>query len=181
MKMKKMFKFSLLPLVAAIGVWSFAQQGNQGPTLKIGDTAPKLEVGKFVKGTPITKFEPGKVYVVEFWATWCGPCIDVFPHLSEVAKKFEGKVEVIGVNIGDKPKECGYTERIEKFVKEQGNRMKYSVVTDTQGSAMQNTWFAAAGQQYIPCAMIVDKEGKLFWIGSPNAGLTTVIQAALDK
>ena len=44
---------------------------GQNPSLKFGDYAPKLQVKEWIKGTPIQSFEKGKVYVLEFWATWC--------------------------------------------------------------------------------------------------------------
>ncbi len=165
----KQFKFKMvaaLALAGLIGV-GIAQQNGE-VTLKVGDKAPAMTVSKWVKGTPATQFEPGKVYVVEFWATWCGPCIAVFPHLSELAKKYGDKVHISGINIADKPTQADYVERIEKFVKDQGDRMSYNVATDTSDSAMQKTWFRAAGQNGIPCAMIVDKEGKIAWIGHPS-------------
>ena len=54
--------------------------------LKVGDPAPPLSVSKWVKGTP-NKLTPGKVHVVEFWATWCGPCKATIPHITELSKR----------------------------------------------------------------------------------------------
>ncbi|MEW6159787.1 MAG: TlpA disulfide reductase family protein, partial [Verrucomicrobiota bacterium] len=61
------------------------------PTLKLGNPAPKLQTGKWVQGEPVKEFEKGKVYVVDFWATWCGPCKATIPHLNELYQKFKDK------------------------------------------------------------------------------------------
>ncbi len=55
-----------LMAMAAIGVAQF----NNSPTLKIGDPAPEIQVKAWVKGKPVTRFEKGRVYLVNFWATW---------------------------------------------------------------------------------------------------------------
>ncbi|MFM7297514.1 MAG: TlpA family protein disulfide reductase, partial [Planctomycetota bacterium] len=50
--------------------------------LGVGDPAPRLRVGSWLKGEPIAGFEAGRVYVVEFWSTWCLPCEKSIPLLS---------------------------------------------------------------------------------------------------
>jgi thiol-disulfide isomerase/thioredoxin len=60
------------------------KQEKPAVSLKVGDRAPALKVARWLQGDAVTKFEPGKVYVVEFWATWCGPCIRQMPHLAEL-------------------------------------------------------------------------------------------------
>ncbi len=90
---------------------AFAQEKSDKPmtkapapakaTLSAGDAAPALSVTKWLKGAPVTSFEKGHVYVVEFWATWCGPCVASMPHLSAIQKEFKDKVTIIGVTSED--------------------------------------------------------------------------------
>lgn len=136
-----------------------------GKLLNIGDAAPPMKVGKWLKGTPVPGFEKGKVYVVEFWATWCGPCKAAMPHLSELAKKYQGQVTFSGVSVWERGDNVA--KQVESFVKSAGDRMSYNVAADTADSAMANTWLRAAGESGIPCSFIVGKDGKIAWIGHP--------------
>lgn len=88
MKILKFRKGSLLIALLFTALLSKAQY-NTHPTLKIGDPAPEIKVEAWVRGTPVTKFEKGNVYVLDFWATWCGGCIASFPHISAIANKYE--------------------------------------------------------------------------------------------
>jgi thiol-disulfide isomerase/thioredoxin len=136
--------------------------------LGLGDSAPKFDVKSFVKGEPVSEFEPGKNYVVEFWATWCPPCRTSIPHLTELQKK-NPSVIFIGVSISE-PDQA----KVKPFVEEMGDKMAYRVAIDSvpekdknNEGAMAKSWMTAAGQDGIPTAFIVNKEGKIAWIGHP--------------
>ena len=135
--------------------------------LSVGDPAPKLQVGKWVQGEAVSGFEKDKAYIVEFWATWCGPCRTTIPHLNEIHKKFKDKgLVVIGQDVWEQDE-----SEVPKFVKQMGEKMSYRVALDDKnGSAkgkMAETWMEAAGQNGIPSAFVVDKNAQIVWIGHP--------------
>jgi thiol-disulfide isomerase/thioredoxin len=136
-----------------------------------GSAAPAIKVAKWVKGKPIDKLDSSKLYVVEFWATWCPPCRTSIPHLTELAKKYDGKAQVIGVSVYEREKtqEARLT-KVTDFVQGMGDKMSYTVAVDDDKKSMASDWMEAAGQNGIPTAFIV-KDGKIAWIGHPMNGL----------
>lgn len=142
-------------------------EAAEQPRLEIGDRAPALSVEKWIKGDEITGFEKGRVYVVEFWATWCGPCIASMPHLSHLQEEFKDDgVQIIGVNIWE-----DYNDEtlgmVEKFVTEQGRRMSYTVAYDGPTAAMATQYHKAAGGDGIPFCVVVGKDSNVAWFGHP--------------
>jgi len=156
-----------------------ASQDEKAPTLRVGDPAPKLYVEKWVKGEAIESFEAGKVYVVEFWATWCGPCIQSIPHLSSLQKKYAEKgLVVVGISSDE---ENGLSD-VTSFVKKQGDKMAYRVAWDDAGRSGA-AWMQAAGKRGIPQAFIINREGKLAYEGHPMAmddALAQIIDGTWD-
>lgn len=146
-----------LSLAALLAGWATAVAA--AGDLSIGDPAPKLAVKEFVKGDPISRLDKGKIYVVEFWATWCGPCRTSIPHLTELQKRYKD-VTFLGVSINEND-----TKDVKPFVEQMGEKMDYRVAIDD--GAMAQSWMEASGQGGIPTAFIVNGEGKVAWIGHP--------------
>jgi len=179
-------KFTLkgigVPMLSlTLAALSLAQQ-SKPVTVTVGTTAPPLDVKKWVKGTPVTELGHGKVNVVEFWATWCGPCKVSIPHLTELAHKYQGKATFTGVSVWENPqaKDESFLEKVDSFVKDMGDKMDYNVAADGLKGTMASSWMSAAGQNGIPTAFVVDQQGKVAWIGHPMAGLDEVVQKVID-
>jgi len=135
------------------------------PSLNIGDAAPPLRLRAWLKGTPIKEFQKGKVYVVEFWSTWCAPCRAVMPHLSALAHEYEGRVTFIAVDIlqVNTP-----VEKLQRFVDSMGGHMDFNVAAE-ESYLMESGWYYSARPEGIPCVFVVNADGKIAWIGHPMA------------
>src|SRR5262245_25058443 len=99
--------FLMLAALVAVGAATPAlaqddPKKEEPPSLQVGDPAPTLKVTRWLQGDPVMKFEPGKVYVVEFWATWCGACIRQMPHVADLQARYKDKgVTVISFTCRD--------------------------------------------------------------------------------
>lgn len=133
---------------------------------KIGDPAAPLSVTKWVKGEPVdlAACKGKNVVVVEFWATWCGPCIASMPHLTELQKKYEKDgLIVIGVT---SPDPNNAIETVESFVKEKGDGMGYRVAFDGDLKT-DAAYMKAFGKGGIPQSFVIDRAGNIAWEGHP--------------
>lgn len=142
---------------------------------ELGDPAPPLRIAQWVKGEPVD-LAAGKgktIYVVEFWATWCGPCRTSIPHLTELQKKFKDKgVVFIGVSDEKVPV-------VKSFVDKMADKMDYVVAVD-QDRKTSAGYMEAYQQGGIPHAFIVDKESRVVWHGHPMGELEATLQQLLD-
>ena len=165
-------------------------ESADGGLLTIGSTAPSLDIehwlsdghGKFGE---VTDFESGKTYVVEFWATWCGPCIRSMPHLAELQESFADQgVQIISVSKEDLATVKTLLPRKYKSPEDDGPTTygeltsAYCLTTDPDES-VNIDYMKAARQNGIPCAFIVGKSGLIEYIGHPN-GLEDPLQQVVD-
>src|SRR4051812_20041579 len=97
------------------------------PSLFVGDAAPALSIARWVRGEPVGHLDKGTIYVVEFWATWCGPCVGSIPHVSRLQERYKDQGVVV-VGIGSL--ELDGAAKVPPFVARFGKRMNYRVAID---------------------------------------------------
>jgi thiol-disulfide isomerase/thioredoxin len=158
------FTFACLIVASVLGVSSFLTSALAADgKLKVGDPAPPLAVSTWLHGAEVKGFEPGRLYVVEFWATWCGPCRQIMPHMGDLQDEYRDKgVTFIGFASEANDKEA----KVNAFVAKQGAKLGYTFAFGS-GTETHNAYMKASGQNGIPCSFVVDKQGRIAYIGHP--------------
>ena len=151
-----------------------------GDVLVPGTQAPAFTPEKFLKGTEVKSLEPGRVHVIEFWATWCGPCVAAMPHLTKLQKD-NPDIAVIGVAGFERAGDADSNEKkVRGFLESRGDQVGIAIALDTDGS-MARDWMNAARRNGIPTSFVVGKDGKVAYIGFPNAQLDEAVRVAKAK
>jgi thiol-disulfide isomerase/thioredoxin len=155
-------------------------------SLTVGDLAPPLTLGKWVKGDPVEEFENGQVYVVEFWATWCGPCRVSMPHISQLQTEYGDKVRFIGVSDETESEVSSFLEGVQdqESGKTWNEVVTYGIALDNEDKNTSKSYMQAAKQGGIPTAFIIGKEGHIEWIGHPmsmDEPLASVVDGNWDR
>lgn len=147
------------------------------PALEIGDPAPPLKIDRWLRGTPLTSFGDGNVYVVEFWASWCGPCRKSVPDMTAIERRFRARgFRVIAVNAA----ETDDGQALESFLAARGSDVDYAVGF-TKDEMTFRRWMWAARNTGLPWAFIIDRQGRVAWWGQPlEDGFEAAIQSVLD-
>jgi cytochrome c biogenesis protein CcmG, thiol:disulfide interchange protein DsbE len=133
-----------------------ATPSGQPPTgLAVGELAPDFRLNN-LEGEPVLLSElRGKIVLLNFWASWCGPCRAEMPSLQQVSTEWQDKgLLIVGINIGEN------ADTVEGFLKNNG--LTFSVLLDS-ASSVADTYAV----RYIPTTFILDKSGviQMFKVG----------------
>jgi thiol-disulfide isomerase/thioredoxin len=137
----------------------------------------ELEFNDATSGSTISMAAlKGKVVVVDFWATWCGPCVAEMPNMKKLYEKFHGQgVEFLGVSL-DQTKEQGGLDALKKFIKEQ----EVPWPQYYQGKGWESDFSRSWGINSIPTMFLVDQQGNLVSIEA-RGKLEKLIAGLLSK
>ncbi len=156
-----------MSFAAAFTLWipTVVMAGHE--PLTIGDTAPALDVAHWLKGNAIEEFEPGRIYVMEFWATWCAPCRASIPHISELATQYKDYgVSFLGVSDEKLQTVVKFLLKADRFDTTWDDKIQYTLATDPDRST-KLAYMRGAAQEGIPTAFIIGKDRRIEWIGGP--------------
>jgi thiol-disulfide isomerase/thioredoxin len=145
-------------------------------SLAVDSSFPNFEV-KDLDGQPLSVAGyKGKVVMVDFWATWCGPCVGEVPNVAKVYEKYHDKgFEIIGVSLD----QDGNKDKLISFTKE--HNMPWRQYFD--GKFWNNDLAVKYGIRSIPAAYLLDGTGKIIAKGGGirGEGLEPAVQKALGS
>lgn len=134
----------------------------------VGSPAPELEIVWSTRGESLSSLADlkGKVVVLDFWATWCGPCVATFPQVRDLVAHYKGyPVEVVGVtSVQGATHFQGGTEKAETPDEEYDQMVRYIEerdITWTVAFTTQNVFNPDYGVRGIPHVVIIDPDGKV--------------------
>jgi thiol-disulfide isomerase/thioredoxin len=128
--------------------------------IKINSKAPEIIITDWIENVPADKNLNSKNVVLEFWATWCGPCIAAVPHMNKIQKELKNE-DVYFVSITDES-----VGKVKKILK----RIDFAsiVVSDQTKQTQVNFGDGIKGLETFPLTVIIDDKGIVKWIGEPK-------------
>ncbi|MDD5326885.1 MAG: TlpA disulfide reductase family protein [Phycisphaerae bacterium] len=146
---KNSFWSFLTIIIAVVAFAAVASHFFKNNSAFVGAAAPPVQIDEWITSPPPDL--TGRVYVLEFWATWCGPCIQSIPHMIELVEKYKA-VPFIAISIDRS------SEPVKEMVKAKG--MTYHI-------GMDNGLSDKYSVRGVPSAFIIDRDGQIAWQGHP--------------
>jgi thiol-disulfide isomerase/thioredoxin len=163
----------VLLVVAAAALWMMQMRRTRPPSPLVGLRMPPLEAAGWINTDrpPAAGDLRGRVVLIDFWATWCNPCVESMPHLVEIYRRFnnQGLVVVGFTDEDDRPANTvsGYVKTVDGLEWPIG-----------YGAFLP---FEVMGIQYLPTYVLFDRSGRSVWAGNDLGGLDDAIVMELAK
>jgi len=138
----------------------------------VGNRAPRIE-GTTLAGKPFSlESHRGKLVLIDFWSTWCAPCVAHLPHLQKLSADFPNDLVVVGVNADN----AEQSDQVRRLIESQ--KITFSQLLDAQGNNRRR--FRVGG---FPCLVLIDRQGivrDMFPAPSRLSSLRTRIRELLE-
>jgi thiol-disulfide isomerase/thioredoxin len=158
------FASAIVPAVCAL-----AAERSSEP-LMVGDQAPMLAGAKWLRGGPVDEWQAGHVYLLDFWATWCAPCLQMMPSHQALEDRYgQERFHVVGLAIWSDDGPMTPARALEKHPS-----LRYAVVEDKEGR-FADLFMGGTGTRGLPTFMLIDRKGRLAWVGEPGAEFEEVL------
>ncbi|NND52837.1 MAG: TlpA family protein disulfide reductase [Flavobacteriaceae bacterium] len=151
-------------LVLIMVLMTSSCKNDPKPTVKnesqVTAVSEDLEIFDYEGLAPLLNMKDDKTYVVNFWATWCAPCIKELPYFEELNQNYKGKnVEVVLVSL-DFPRQ--YEKKLIPYIKEKNLKSKVVALDDPN----MNSWIPKVNKDWtgaIPATIIYNKNKREFY------------------
>lgn len=121
----------------------------------------KINITDYILNIPENKNFEDKYIIIEFWATWCGPCLSAVPHINKLQEKYKSNKELVFISMTD--------EKAEKVLATL-NRIEFKtiVVSDQTKKTHRDLEVEKNGIMAIPLTVLIDNKGVIKWKGLPE-------------
>ncbi len=170
----RMSRFLLIVLLVLLTRHSYSQpQLYRAQQELIGSKVWKLEFTHWLKNPPADTSFDGRLKVLEFWATWCRPCLRAIPHMNALQREFQDSSIVFLSVTHQSLEETRAT--MEKY------NFETIVVSDSTQRVHQLLRIAYNGTMGLPRTVIVDAENNIRWYGNPQSLSPKLIRRMLKE
>ncbi|MBD3584080.1 TlpA family protein disulfide reductase [Flavobacterium selenitireducens] len=150
-------KIIIIFLLLNLHLVSFAQPDYQNRKIRLG-TKPNLKFDHWIANIPNDKNLEGKFIVLEFWATWCEPCLKNVEHLNKLQSKFNNP-NLYFISITDEEK---------NVVQNALKKVDFNSIVVSDKRTINSFWNGGLSKLVIPFTILIDDYGLIKWIGDPS-------------
>ncbi|MGY8681743.1 UbiA family prenyltransferase [Bradyrhizobium sp. UFLA05-153] len=135
--------------------------------LRVASIVPAINVESWLRGQPLTSFQPGKVYIIEFGATWCGARVAAISTLIQLQEKYKDSgLEIIGVATCERaPTPDEGRAKLDAWLTKKFPNLNYRIAFDEKGE-MNKLWMDATSPFRISTCFVVDRQGYIAFVGN---------------
>ncbi len=157
----------IIALVLTLSLQTYAQSD-----FEIGKPAPEIHVTDWIENVPADKDLSDKYIVLEFWTTWCGPCLRAVPHLNALQEKFS-REDLYFISMTDESR-----AKVDRTLK----RVDFhSIVVSDQTERTHRAYGKSNGSlPSLPMTVLIDEKGMIRWIGWPDLLTEQVMEGFLN-